>query len=145
MCASKARSLEIGEIIVCRFYASIEVPFRSIGRLVRTRYKDSGIDYRHRLDLGARRAQPLQSPVALLSTHDGGRLAGLCAGAVWNIPLHGLWAVLTAVVVTQISVGGSLHATTDYVLGTIGGVIYAAAIAVLIPHRQRSRWLASLP
>ena len=53
---------------------------------------------------------------------------------VWNIPLHGLWAVLTAVVVTQMSLGGSLHATTQYVLGTIGGAIYAAAIGVLIPH-----------
>ena len=61
-------------------------------------------------------------------------LLAFALAQVWNIPLHGLWAVLTAVVVTQISVGGSLHATTDYVLGTIGGVIYAAAIAVLIPH-----------
>jgi len=42
--------------------------------------------------------------------------------------------LLTAVVVTQMSVGGSLHATTEYVLGTIGGAIYAAAIGVLIPH-----------
>ena len=48
--------------------------------------------------------------------------------------MHGLWAVLTAVVVTQMSLGGSLHATTQYVLGTIGGAIYAAAIGVLIPH-----------
>ena len=61
-------------------------------------------------------------------------LLAFALAQVGNIPLHGLWAVLTAVVVTQISVGGSLHATTDYVLGTIGGVIYAAAIAVLIPH-----------
>jgi len=46
--------------------------------------------------------------------------------------LHGLWAVLTAVVVMQMSVGGSLHATTEYVLGTIGGAIYAAGVR--IPH-----------
>ena len=53
---------------------------------------------------------------------------------IWNITLNGLWSVLTAVVVTQMSVGGSLHATTEYVLGTIGGAIYAATIGVLIPH-----------
>src|SRR6476619_6323497 len=61
-------------------------------------------------------------------------LLAFALAQVWNIPLHGLWAVLTAVVVTQISVGGSLQATTEYVLGTIGGAVYAAAIAVLIPH-----------
>lgn len=61
-------------------------------------------------------------------------LLAFALAQVWNIPLHGLWAVLTAVVVTQMSLGGSLHATTEYVLGTIGGAIYAAAIAVLIPH-----------
>lgn len=61
-------------------------------------------------------------------------LLAFALAQVWNIPLHGLWAVLTAVVVTQMSVGGSLHATTEYVLGTIGGAIYAAGIGVLIPH-----------
>jgi uncharacterized membrane protein YccC len=61
-------------------------------------------------------------------------LLAFALAQVLNIPLHGLWAVLTAVVVTQVSVGGSLHATTEYVLGTIGGAIYAGAIGVLIPH-----------
>jgi uncharacterized membrane protein YccC len=61
-------------------------------------------------------------------------LLAFALAQVWNIPLHGLWAVLTAVVVTQMSVGGSLHATTEYVLGTLGGAIYAAAVGVLIPH-----------
>ena len=50
------------------------------------------------------------------------------------IPLHGLWAVLTAVLVTQLSVGGSLGATTEYVIGTLGGVIYAGALGALLPH-----------
>jgi uncharacterized membrane protein YccC len=53
---------------------------------------------------------------------------------VWNLPLHGLWAVLTAVVVTQISVGGSLHATTEYIIGTIVGAVYAAGVGILVPH-----------
>src|SRR5262245_24624193 len=50
------------------------------------------------------------------------------------VPLHGVWAVLTAVVVTQLSVGGSLRATAEYVVGTCGGAIYAGAVAVLVPH-----------
>ena len=53
---------------------------------------------------------------------------------VLTIPLHGLWAVLTAVVVTQMSVGGSLRATAEYVVGTLSGAIYASAIGVLVPH-----------
>lgn len=64
-------------------------------------------------------------------------LAGLLAFALaqlGNFPLRGLWAVLTAVVVTQMSVGGSLQATTEYVVGTLGGAIYASAIALLVPH-----------
>ena len=42
--------------------------------------------------------------------------------------------VLTAVVVTQVSVGGSLRATLDYVVGTLAGAVYAAAVGVLVPH-----------
>ena len=61
-------------------------------------------------------------------------LLAFALAQIWNIPLNGLWAVLTAVVGTQMSVGGSLHATTEYLLGTIGGAIYAATIGVLIPH-----------
>ncbi len=51
-------------------------------------------------------------------------LAGLLAFGLaqfGNFPLHGLWAVLTAVVVTQMSIGGSLLATAEYVVGTLGG------------------------
>jgi len=72
-------------------------------------------------------------------------LLAFARGQLWKVPLHGLWAVLTAVVLTQISVGGSLHATIEYVLGTIGGAIYAAAIGVLTLTRRRSRWLACSP
>src|SRR6187200_1695627 len=61
-------------------------------------------------------------------------LLAFALAQIWNIPLNGLWSVLTAVVVTQMSAGGSLHATSEYVLGTIGGAIYAATIGVLIPH-----------
>ena len=63
--------------------------------------------------------------------------AGLLAFAiaqVLTIPLHGLWVVLTAVVVTQMSAGGSLRATVEYIIGTFGGAVYAAITGVLVPH-----------
>jgi uncharacterized membrane protein YccC len=50
-----------------------------------------------------------------------------------QLPLP-LWAVLTAVIVSQMSVGRSLRATTDYLIGTLGGAIYGGALAVLLPH-----------
>jgi uncharacterized membrane protein YccC len=50
-----------------------------------------------------------------------------------QLPLP-LWAVLTAVIVTQMSVGRSLMATFDYLVGTLGGAIYGGAIGVFVPH-----------
>jgi hypothetical protein len=55
-----------------------------------------------------------------------------------------LWAVLTALIVTQLSVGRSLKAGRDYMLGTVGGAIYGGAIAVLMPHWGEAGLLASL-
>ena len=55
-----------------------------------------------------------------------------------------LWAVLTSIIVTQMSVGRSLKATRDYLIGTIGGAIYGAAVAVLIPHSGEGALLAVL-
>jgi uncharacterized membrane protein YccC len=51
-----------------------------------------------------------------------------------HAPLHGLWAVLTAVVVLQMSAGGSIRASVDYVLGTFAGAVYASILSILIPH-----------
>src|SRR6516225_2101464 len=61
-------------------------------------------------------------------------LVALIVAQSLALPLHGLWVVLTAVVVTQMSVGGSLRATIEYTIGTLGGAIYAAAIGVIVPH-----------
>jgi uncharacterized membrane protein YccC len=55
-----------------------------------------------------------------------------------------LWAVLTALIVTQMSVGRSLKATRDYMLGTVGGAVYGGAIAVLIPYSSETGLLALL-
>jgi uncharacterized membrane protein YccC len=64
-------------------------------------------------------------------------VAGVLAFAIalrTAIPLNGIWVVLTAVVVSQMSIGGSLRATLEYIIGTIGGALYAAVIGALIPH-----------
>ena len=55
-----------------------------------------------------------------------------------------LWAVLTSLIVTKMSVGRSLKATRDYMLGTIGGAAYGGAIAMLIPHSGEGGLLALL-
>jgi hypothetical protein len=55
-----------------------------------------------------------------------------------------LWAVLTSLIVTQMSVGRSLKATRDYMLGTVGGAAYGGAIAMLIPHSGEGGLLALL-
>src|SRR5712672_2881445 len=60
-----------------------------------------------------------------------------------QVPLV-LWTVLTAVIVTQMSVGRSLKATIDYLVGTIGGAIYAGAVAVLVPHTDEIGLLVAL-
>src|ERR1700722_2221700 len=49
------------------------------------------------------------------------------------VPLP-LWTVLTAVILTHVTFGRSIKATVDYLVGTIGGAIYAGAVSVLIPH-----------
>jgi uncharacterized membrane protein YccC len=61
-------------------------------------------------------------------------LLGYAAAKVLQLPLGGLWMILTAIVVTQASAGGSLRATLQYIIGTVGGAVYAAIIGNLIPH-----------
>jgi uncharacterized membrane protein YccC len=55
-----------------------------------------------------------------------------------------LWAVLTALIVTQMSVGRSLNATMDYLVGTLGGALYGGAIAVFVPHSSEFALLMDL-
>jgi uncharacterized membrane protein YccC len=55
-----------------------------------------------------------------------------------------LWAVLTALIVTQMSVGRSLQATMDYLVGTLGGALYGGAIAVFVPHSSEFALLLAL-
>ncbi len=52
-----------------------------------------------------------------------------------------LWSVLTALIVTQISLGRSLKATLDYFAATVGGVLWGAGIALLVPHSNETALL----
>jgi uncharacterized membrane protein YccC len=70
-------------------------------------------------------------------------LLAFVAAQLAGLPLP-LWSVLTAVIVTQMSVGRTLKASIDYLLGTIGGSIYGGAVAVLIPHTTELTLLAVL-
>ena len=70
-------------------------------------------------------------------------LAALAFAQLLHLPLP-LWAVLTAVIVTQMSVGRSLKATLDYLVGTLGGAVFGGAIAVFIPHSNEIALLAVL-
>src|SRR5580698_2230529 len=70
-------------------------------------------------------------------------LVALALAQLLQLPLP-LWAVLTAVIVTQMSVGRSMKATFDYLVGTLGGAIYGGAIGVLIPHASEVALLAVL-
>jgi uncharacterized membrane protein YccC len=85
-----------------------------------------------------RRAQLAQSIRATMSA-----LAALALAQLLHLPLP-LWAVLTAVIVTQMSVGRSLKATFDYLEGTLGGAVYGGAIGVLLPHASEPALLGVL-
>jgi uncharacterized membrane protein YccC len=47
---------------------------------------------------------------------------------------QGYWAVFTAVIVMQASIGGSVKATIDRLTGTLGGAIYGGAVALATVH-----------
>lgn len=70
-------------------------------------------------------------------------LVALALALAIGLPLP-LWAVLTALILTQASVGRSLRATFDYMVGTLGGAVYGGIIAVLIPHHTELALLGVL-
>ena len=70
-------------------------------------------------------------------------VAALALAEALNLPLP-LWAVLTAIIVTQMSVGRSLKTTIDYFIGTIGGAIYGGAVGIFLPHTSEIATLGAL-
>lgn len=57
---------------------------------------------------------------------------------------QGYWAVITALIVTQSSVGGSLKAAFDRFLGSVIGACYGGAVAFAIPHHGGASTFAAL-
>ena len=64
-------------------------------------------------------------------------------GRILGVPVI-LWAVLTSVILTQMSIGKSVKATIDYIAGTLGGAIYAGAISAFIPQTTDAGILVAL-
>jgi uncharacterized membrane protein YccC len=60
-------------------------------------------------------------------------LIALVIAQLLNLP-QGYWAVFAAVVVTETSVGGSVQAAFNWMLGTLGGAIYGAIVSMVLPH-----------
>jgi uncharacterized membrane protein YccC len=90
---------------------------------------------------GKIRLRKVQAALAFRVTVAAAAAYGIATALNLRLPL---WAVLTSLIVTQMSVGRSLKATRDYMLGTIGGAIYGGAIAVLIPHSSETAIMALL-
>lgn len=61
-----------------------------------------------------------------------GALAYLLA-ETYELP-QAYWAVITAILVTQSSVGGSVATGVDRIIGTIGGVLYVVLVIFLMPR-----------
>jgi uncharacterized membrane protein YccC len=72
-----------------------------------------------------------------------GALSAFVLAQVLHLHLP-LWAVLTSLIVTQMSLGRSLKVASDYLIGTFGGVAYGGALAILIPHESEWALLAVL-
>ena len=90
-----------------------------------------------------RRLRSRKTQLALAIRVTVAAVAAFAVASAFNLRLP-LWAVLTSLIVTQMSVGRSLKATRDYILGTIGGAVYGGAIGVLIPHSSEVGLLALL-
>src|SRR3984957_8787552 len=49
---------------------------------------------------------------------------------------QGYWAVFSAIIVIQASVGGSVKATIERVIVTIGGAVIGGAVGFVVPHQN---------
>ncbi|QRM31752.1 FUSC family protein [Microvirga sp. VF16] len=77
------------------------------------------------------KTRPAELKLALRVT-----IAGTLAFAItriFDLP-QGYWAVITAVVVMQASVGGSLKAAIERFSGTLAGAIFGGFVAAFVPH-----------
>lgn len=70
-------------------------------------------------------------------------LAAFLLSHLLELP-QGYWAVLTAVLIIQSSIGGSLKAALERLIGTFGGAVYGALIASLVPHENLTMMAVTL-
>jgi uncharacterized membrane protein YccC len=84
-------------------------------------------------ELSQRRPQAMQ---ALRMT--AASLAAFGLASAFGLP-QGFWAVITALIVTQANVGGSLKAAFDRFAGSVCGAVYGGAVAFALPH---DGWMA---
>ncbi len=70
-------------------------------------------------------------------------LAAFLISHLLSLP-QGYWAVLTAVLIIQSSIGGSLKAALERLIGTFGGAVYGALIASLVPHENLTMMAVTL-
>ena len=70
-------------------------------------------------------------------------LLGLWVANLTGVRLP-LWVVLTAMVVTQTSLGRSLKATIDYFAGTLCGAVWGGIVASLLPQNNELAVLGTL-
>lgn len=109
-----------------------------------TQLPGAGVGWFGRLGIWARsRARTYRVQLALTVRMTVAAVAGLGLAQALHLPLP-LWTVLTALIVTQLSIGRSLKTSFDYLFGTIGGTIYGAALALLIPHEGEAALLMVL-
>ncbi len=70
-------------------------------------------------------------------------LAAFVLAEAFGLP-QGFWAVITALIVTQSNVGGSLKAALDRFVGSLLGAVYGSAVAFLVPHNDTPAQAAAL-
>jgi uncharacterized membrane protein YccC len=65
-------------------------------------------------------------------------IAGILAYALAEMLAlpQGYWAVFSSIIIMQASVGGSVKATIDRLIGTIGGAVAGAIVAYAVPHQN---------
>lgn len=63
-------------------------------------------------------------------------IAGIATFALarWLDMAQGVWAVITAVIVVQTSIGGSVKAAIERSIGTLAGALYGGMVGWLLPH-----------
>ena len=87
--------------------------------------------------------RPYRVQLALTLRMTIAAVLGLVLAQALSLPMP-LFTVLTALIVTQMSVGRSLKTSVDYLVGTIGGTAYGGALALLIPHASEGALLGVL-